>query len=153
MSVRLHNTSVQYSQTSVPWQKHLEVLVSHPSYAEARSYLNEVAEPALGNVEREFTQRGIDVKLQHEQDRVRLMIDDPELQTFVYALRIRSFILPGLPETEDRHYYRVEVFLEHGGQYYDVMGYTPEQLQADVVTQYEKYLHYLHLSNAEYVSN
>lgn len=153
MSVRLHNTSVQYSQTSVSWQKHLEVLVAHPSYAEARSYLDEVAEPALTNVEREFVQRGIDVKLQHERDRVRLVIDDPELQTFVYALRIRSFILSGLPETDDRHYYRVEVFLEHGGQYYDVMGYTPEQLQADVVTQYEKYLHYLHLSNAEYVSN
>ncbi|MFQ6371480.1 BCCT family transporter [Shewanella sp. YIC-542] len=154
MSVRLHNTSVQYTQTSVSWQTHLDVLVSQPSYKEARKYLDEVAEPALSNVGREFVQRGIHAKLQYELERVRLVIDDiPELQTFVYALRIRSYTLPGLPETDDRHYYRVEVFLEHGGQYYDVMGYTAEQLQADVVTQYEKYLHYLHLSNAEYVSN
>ena len=52
-------------------------------------------------------------------------------------------------EQGDTLYYRAEVYLEQGGQHYDVMGYTEDQILADVVTQYEKYLHYLHLSNAD----
>jgi len=31
------------------------------------------------------------------------------------------------------------------------MGFTQDQILADVVTQYEKYLHYLHLSSSEYL--
>lgn len=45
--------------------------------------------------------------------------------------------------------YLAEGYLEQGGQNDDVIGYTQEQLLADIVTQYEKYLHcLLHLSNA-----
>ncbi|KFZ38098.1 choline transporter [Shewanella mangrovi] len=154
MSVRLHNSTVQYTKASVPWQEHLDVLISHPTYSEARAYLDKIAESALTVVEKEFKQRGIEAELQYDNDndRIRLILDGSEQQTFVYALRVRSYTLPGLSDDNDKNYYRVEVFLEHGGQYYDVMGYTAEQLQADVVTQYEKYRHYLHLSSAEYVS-
>ncbi|MCH1919371.1 BCCT family transporter [Shewanella sp. A3A] len=152
MSVRLHNSTVQYTKTSVPWQEHLDVLISHPSYKEARAYLDQIAEDALTVVQKEFKRRGIsaDLHYDNENDRIRLIIDGDEQQTFVYALRVRSYTMPTLSDDSDKNYYRVEVFLEHGGQYYDVMGYTAEQLQADVVTQYEKYRHYLHLSGAEY---
>lgn len=152
MSVRLHNSTVQYTKTSVPWQEHLDVLISHPSYKEARAYLDQIAEDALTVVQKEFTRRGIGAELNYDNDndRIRLIIDGDEQQTFVYALRVRSYTMPTLSDDSDKNYYRVEVFLEHGGQYYDVMGYTAEQLQADVVTQYEKYRHYLHLSGAEY---
>ncbi|QSX34954.1 BCCT family transporter [Shewanella avicenniae] len=154
MSVRLHNSTVQYAKTSVAWQEHLDVLISHPTYNEARAYLDKIAESALTVVEKEFNRRGISAELQYDNDndRIRLILDGTEQQTFVYALRVRSYTLPGLSDDNDKNYYRVEVFLEHGGQYYDVMGYTEEQLQADVVTQYEKYRHYLHLSIAEYVN-
>ena len=46
-------------------------------------------------------------------------------------------------------YYRAEVFLENGGQMYDIMGYTQEQVIADIITQYENHLYYLHVSDAD----
>ncbi|MBO2661973.1 BCCT family transporter [Shewanella algae] len=157
-SVQLHTTSVQYARTSVSWEDRIDVLVSHPSYEQARRFVDNVATPALSKVSQGFLSHGINADLQYDEDRVRLVIENEEVQTFVYGLRIRAFTLPVTHQTQEEgeeesqnNYFRVEVFLEHGGQYYDVMGYTEEQIQADVVTQYEKYLHYLHLSSAEYV--
>ena len=37
------------------------------------------------------------------------------------------------------------VFLKEGGQNYDVMGWNQEQLINDILDQYEKHLHFLHL--------
>ncbi|QSX39011.1 BCCT family transporter [Shewanella sedimentimangrovi] len=157
-SVQLHTTSVQYASVNMSWEDRIEVLVSHPSYQQAQDFVDEVARPALSKVCQGFLSRGFHAEMQHIEDRVRLMIGGEDSQTFIYDLRIRAFILPGAPQTEGQDtsqhsYYRVEVFLEHGGQYYDVMGYTEEQIQADIVTQYEKHLHYLHLSCAEYVES
>ncbi|MCX0324801.1 hypothetical protein, partial [Klebsiella pneumoniae] len=42
-------------------------------------------------------------------------------------------------------YYRAEVYLKEGGQNYDVMGWNQEQLINDILDQYEKHLHFLHL--------
>ncbi|TDJ78928.1 glycine/betaine ABC transporter [Klebsiella pneumoniae] len=40
---------------------------------------------------------------------------------------------------------RAEVYLKEGGQNYDVMGWNQEQLINDILDQYEKHLHFLHL--------
>jgi choline/glycine/proline betaine transport protein len=45
---------------------------------------------------------------------------------------------------EELKFYRAEVHLSEGGQDYDVMGWTMEQIITDVVDQYEKHLHFLH---------
>lgn len=55
-----------------------------------------------------------------------------------------------LRETKARHrealgFYRAEVHLREGGQDYDVMNWTREQVIADVLDQYEKHLHFLDL--------
>jgi choline/glycine/proline betaine transport protein len=46
---------------------------------------------------------------------------------------------------QDR-YYRAEVQLLEGGQDYDVMGYSKEQIITDVLSQYERHRHFLHLT-------
>jgi choline/glycine/proline betaine transport protein len=37
------------------------------------------------------------------------------------------------------------VFLSEGGQDYDLMGFTREQVISDVLDQYEKHMHFLHM--------
>lgn len=49
-SVQLHTTSVQYARTSVSWEDRIDVLVSHPSYEQARRFVDNVATPALSKV-------------------------------------------------------------------------------------------------------
>ncbi|WP_299003783.1 BCCT family transporter [uncultured Shewanella sp.] len=154
-SVQSHNTSVQYAKANVSWEERIDVLVCHPSQEEAQSFLKEVAAPALSKACSSFQKRNIHAEVRYIGDRVRFVIKEDEQDDFVYGLRIRAHTIPNPIESEieegEDSYYRVEVFLEHGGQHYDVMGYTQEQLLADVVTQYERYLHYLHLSSSEYL--
>ncbi|MDD7910915.1 BCCT family transporter [Pseudovibrio exalbescens] len=165
-----HHTTVQYTKTTVDWQSRIRSLNSRPTRRDANHFLRTVARPALENVRSEFDEQGFRVKLTGITN-LRLEIQQADENVFVYALRKRYFTTalamgPGelvmdedTEEAEDSRaeeddgtfYYRVEVFLEQGGQEYDVMGYTEEQIIADVVTQYERYLQYLHLSHAELV--
>jgi len=152
-SVQSHNTSVQFTKSSVNWKDHIDVLLSHPSKQEAQRFLDEIATPALTEVCQNFIDRHIPAEIiTLDDDRVRFVIKNDELDNFVYGLRTRGFTIATENENGpgSEEYFRVEVFLEHGGQYYDVVGFTREQILADVVTQYEKYLHYVHLTNAEY---
>ncbi|MBE1188134.1 glycine/betaine ABC transporter [Escherichia coli] len=48
-------------------------------------------------------------------------------------------------QTELHLFYRADVYLKEGGQNYDVMGWNQEQLINDILDQYEKHLHFLHL--------
>ena len=41
-------------------------------------------------------------------------------------------------------FFRAEVHLAEGGQDYDVMGWTQEQVIVDILSQYEDHLHFLH---------
>ena len=41
-------------------------------------------------------------------------------------------------------YYRVEPLLAEGGQGYDLMGYTKAQVIEDILTQFERHMHFLH---------
>ncbi|WP_299494372.1 BCCT family transporter [uncultured Shewanella sp.] len=154
-SVQSHNTSVQYAETNMSWEERIDVLVCHPSHEEAQTFLKDIAAPAISKACRSFVKRNIQAEMRYIGDRVRFVIKEDEQHDFVYGLRIREHTIPNPIESEikegEESYYRVEVFLEHGGQHYDVMGYTQEQLLADVVTQYERYLHYLHLSSSEYL--
>lgn len=154
-SVQLHNTSVQFTKTDVHWEDHIDVLVSHPSQQNAQDFIDNVATPALTKVCESFISKEIPAELMHFENRIRFVIANEEYDDFAYGLRVRAFTITNPIESEldggDTEYYRVEVFLEHGGQHYDVMGFNQDQILADVVTQYEKYLHYLHLSNSEYL--
>ncbi|OKL44751.1 BCCT family transporter [Pseudovibrio exalbescens] len=169
-NVQMHHTTVQYSKTSVDWQTRIRTLNAQPTRRDVNNYLRTVAKPALEKVRSEFEEQGFKVSLKGITN-LRLEISQSDESVFVYALRKRYFTTalamgPGElvvdEETEEEeearaeqddgtYYYRVEVFLEQGGQEYDVMGYTEEQIIADVVTQYERYLQYLHLSHAELV--
>jgi choline/glycine/proline betaine transport protein len=170
-NVQSHNTSVQYAKANMSWQDRIGVLVSQPSQSEAMAFIETVVEPALTEVKTIFISKGLAAKIAHLDGRIRLIIGPDEKLPFVYGLWTRAFSTAAQADlgtlkvnngefasahaqgetssTAESAYYRVEVFLEHGGQQYDVMGYTQEQIIADIVSQYERYLHYLHLSNAE----
>jgi choline/glycine/proline betaine transport protein len=153
-SVQSHNTSVQYVKANMTWQDRLDILVSMPTREDAQNYLDTIAQPALTEMRDTLISKGQLADIIFKDERVRLVIGPDDLLSFVYGLRIRAYTVTGTTEeniSSDQAYYRVEVFLEHGGQQYDVMGYTQEQITADIVTQYERYLHYVHLSHAELV--
>uniref|UniRef100_UPI001AADF243 BCCT family transporter n=1 Tax=Facilibium subflavum TaxID=2219058 RepID=UPI001AADF243 len=154
-SIQTHTTSVQYTQASTSWQKRLDSLLEKPDKAQAIAFLKQTVRPALHEVSTKLKDDGINIHCQLNPESIRLVIPKLDMHDFVYSVHLRAYLLADTEEKnideadEKNHYYRAEVFLEHGSQQYDIMGYTQEQVIADVITQYEKYLYYLHISTAD----
>lgn len=87
-------------------------------------------------------------------NRVYLEVIKGEAIDFVYEIRLVTYDTPdyGLDGTHHSseqpapQYGRAEVFLRRGGQSYDIYGYDKQSIIRDLLDQFEKYLHFLHVS-------
>ena len=111
-------------------------------------YLNEVYLPpeALANLRRGGNLYSTDVN--PETNEIEVTLNDA--LDFEYEVRPQAYLRPAfsLSETgddENSKYFRAEVHLREGGQDYDVMGWSREQVLSDMLDQYEKHLHFLHV--------
>jgi len=145
-------TNVAASTTGGGWQKRMDTLMSSPRKAQVEKFLTETVEPAMQEVAAKFEESGMSTKITTEDDRSYIDVDHGAEIDFVYGVRARRFAAPsfaigGLRETKDkdRGHFRAEVYLREGGQKYNVVGYTKDQLIGDILDQYEKHLHFLHL--------
>lgn len=150
-SVQNHTTTVQYTKANTSWKERLDALVSHPKLNEINDFLKHTARPALSELSDEMTERGLDVELlEKSKDSISLIVNNGKVEDFKYQIQIRTYETPEyVPEDGSSRYYRAEVFLRSGGQDYDVFGYTKDQIVADAITQYEKHIHFLHVTNSE----
>lgn len=137
----------------VNWRQQLKKLISYPDEAEIFRFLAAVVKPALDEVAAEIHKSGLEVNVAHGDKSVELTVQQGESQAFVYGVYAVSHLLPtfAFPEfdasvDESKRYYRAEVHLSEGSQHYDVHSYTKEQLIGDVLAQYEKHMHFLHLA-------
>jgi choline/glycine/proline betaine transport protein len=60
-------------------------------------------------------------------------------------------VRPGLTaaevrDEEGRKYFRAEVHLREGGQDYDIMGWSRDAVIGDILDQYERHRHFLHVA-------
>ncbi|WP_068825164.1 BCCT family transporter [Pseudomonas sp. BMS12] len=134
------------------WQRRLRTLVTFPSQAEAQSFLADVAQYAIDAVTEELCKRGLDARRENGEDgRVRLVVTHGTATDFLYEVRPRAFNLPSFAllesqdTSEEQHYYRAEVHLLEGGQDYDLLGWSRDDVIGDIIDQYEKHRHFLHV--------
>ncbi|MDX1301293.1 BCCT family transporter [Photobacterium sp.] len=148
-SVQNHNTSLQYTQTSVNWQSRLFALLNYPRINEANSFIQRVAVPALTELAQQMDKEGLTTQVAVKENGVRLTINKSDVENFSYGIRLRRFAVPTYADEKHEEYYRAEVYLLQGGQQYDVLGYSKEQIIADALTQYERHLHFIYLATSE----
>ncbi|HCF7171378.1 TPA: choline transporter, partial [Pseudomonas aeruginosa] len=93
-----------------------------------------------------------EVQVQDGEDgRVRLEVSHGGEVDFIYEVRPRAFTTPSfvMRDTEDssesRKYFRAEVHLQEGGQDYDIMGWSRDGVIGDILDQYERHMHFLHV--------
>lgn len=136
------------------WRHRLARALSHPNKRAARRFLTDVCRPALQEVTEELRTRDVEASLSEDIDpetglpRLTLRVPMGTEHSFDYRLYPVRRATPSYAMravTADDTYYRVEVHLPEGGQGYDVMGYTREQLIGDVLDQYERHLEFLRL--------
>ncbi|MFW1677806.1 BCCT family transporter [Pontibacter sp. JAM-7] len=135
----------------VSWEKRLSRIMQHSSYDEVIKFLNTLVEPAFEKVMHEFTKRGLQAKVSHDdKHRIWIKVSHGDEQDFFYSVHARPFTPPSfvMRDTSAKRgkvlrYCRAEVYLKEGGQDYDIMGWTEDQVIADVIDQYEKHMHFL----------
>ncbi len=148
--VQNHNTVVQYSQASTDWKERLDALITHPAKDEAKKFLKDTAQPAFNDLRDELADKDLEVELKRKGDEsISLVIKNVDVEDFVYNIRLRTFETPDYAPEDRNSYVRAEVFLQSGGQDYDVYGYNQEQIVADFITQYERHFYFLHVKNSE----
>lgn len=137
------------------WKKRLANLVDFPPRNDVVRFISGVAYPAMQRVESELESQGWEANVSFDEENCRAhfeVIKKDQLE-FVYEVRLRGYAMPDFAYPEmsrdvdgDEHYYRAEVFLRRGGQAYDVYGFDSQDLISDILDQFEKYLHFLHVS-------
>ncbi|PHM58522.1 BCCT family transporter [Xenorhabdus sp. KK7.4] len=142
------------SRNPIPWQRRLRNIVYYPKRSQVKRFMSEVIQQSMSMVAGELEKQNKTVLINDEaEDRIHLEVDFGENISFVYEVRLRGYIQPafalaGLEDEEkieEQKYYRAEVYLKEGGQDYDLMGWTQEQIIHDILDQYEKHIHFLHL--------
>jgi choline/glycine/proline betaine transport protein len=99
-------------------------------------------------VQKEFQRRKLTVTIRLIDDGLELRVDHHDEINFIYQVVIRETVPPSfMPEmtADEISYYQAEVFLKEGGQNYDVMDWTSDDLLQDIIDQYERHLHFLSL--------
>ncbi|MFJ2981766.1 MULTISPECIES: BCCT family transporter [unclassified Pseudomonas] len=142
----------QHRQGHGGWQRRLRNIAMMPRRAHVTRFITEVVKPACEEVAQELRKQGYDVTVEEREDgRVALELSHAGEGRFRYEVRPRAFNSPSfvLRDTDEgsdaRKYFRAEVYLREGGQDYDVMGWSREDVIGDILDQYERHLHYLHV--------
>ncbi len=137
---------------AVPWRQRLGTLLNQPTKDRAVGFLKGTVVPALEDVAEEIRGRGLDAQVVTEDDGAMLTVAHGSEDEFHYGVTMKAMNIPSFAITElegkkaeSRKVWRVEVSLREGGQRYDIMGYTKEQVIADLLAQYERHMHYFHM--------
>ncbi|ALH94931.1 BCCT family transporter [Acinetobacter equi] len=135
------------------WQQRLGLIMHYPhGKAEIDDYIQITVAQAFEKVKREFKRRHLDVEIEQVENGLKLKVDHVDEIKFVYQVIATATIPPSFmadaEQTEEPDYYQAEVFLKEGGQGYDVMDWTIEDLLQDIIDQYERHLHFLSLVRA-----
>ncbi len=143
-SIETHSTVVQYVKANTSWQKRLEAIVHEPHKKQAKEFLQDTVLIAINEVSKEMTENGLSNTVNVESNLISLTVCQGSDDEFIYTAMLRVYQSKG-----EEKYNRVEVILNLGGQYYDIMGYTKDQIIADIINQFDKHLHYLHMMTAD----
>jgi choline/glycine/proline betaine transport protein len=131
------------------WRKRLEQIVHQPSRADVRRFLAGVVLPAMNEVAAEMQRRGVQAAVSEDLDgegAVRLTVPDASLRDFVYGVRATRRAVPtfmvrdAASEGEHRHVYEPITFFEDGRLGHDIQYLRSEEIIADILRHYERYL-------------
>jgi choline/glycine/proline betaine transport protein len=129
------------------WQARLKNIVDFPNKTNVNKFISQVVNPAFDSVAKELQANQINVDISYE-DGLSFIVDHGEEQEFVYRVLARKYSQPDFvteADEDEQSYYRAEVHLGEGGQDYDIMGWSKTAVINNIIDQYHKHLHFLHL--------
>ena len=131
------------------WQQRLGLIMHYPhTQEEVQQYIHNTVNNAFLSFQSELKRRRLQVVISPLEDGIQLRVDHQDEINFIYQVNATQTLSPSfMAELENAGVdsYQAEVFLREGGQGYDVMEWTQEDLLQDIIDQYERHLHFLSL--------
>jgi choline/glycine/proline betaine transport protein len=147
-----HSIHTPPAMAAEGWRDRLKLLLDYPDNDSVQVFQRTTVRPAMQSFAGALAERGVAARVVAEEDAlsIRLEASHGDEEDFAYEVRARSHLLPdaslGMDEDSrpQESFVRAEVHLAEGGQDYDVMGWSQEQIIVDILNQYEDHLHFLH---------
>lgn len=132
------------------WQQRLGLIMHYPhTEAEVQQYIDTQVRKAFESIQREFKRRHLEVEIREIEHGLQLHVDHHHEINFTYKVISHATVPPsfmlGRSDEDEANYFQAEVFLREGGQNYDVMDWTQEDLIQDIIDQYERHLYFLNI--------
>ena len=132
------------------WQQRLGLIMHYPhSETEVQHYIETQVRKAFESIQREFKRRHVEVEIREIENGLQLHVDHHHEINFTYKVVSHATVPPsfmlGRADEDESNYFQAEVFLREGGQNYDVMDWTQEDLIQDIIDQYERHLYFLNI--------
>lgn len=132
------------------WQQRLGLIMHYPhTETEVQHYIETQVRKAFESIQREFKRRHLEVEIHEIENGLQLHVDHHHEINFTYKVISHATVPPsfmlGRAEEDEANYFQAEVFLREGGQNYDVMDWTQEDLIQDIIDQYERHLYFLNI--------
>ena len=139
------------------WHARLRSMMSFPRRTHVQRFIEEVVLPACQEVAEELSKQGVQAEVKtNAKGMAGLQVMHDKEVDFIYEVHPRAYLQPSFvgtvngngdenDDSEARKYFRAEVYLKEGGQNYDIMGWRRQDVINDVLDQYERHLHFLHL--------
>ena len=138
--------------SSTDLKTRLNNLLRYPRAPDVDTFISTVVNKAMVDFASELRGHGLkaEVELGENAEYATLSVLHGDEIDFMYEVRTHQHVLPtealiAAEEQASGTYYRAEVHLNEGSQDYDIMGWTSEQVLHDLLEQYEKHLHFLHV--------
>lgn len=132
------------------WQQRLGLIMHYPhAQEEVKQYIQKNVQQAFESIQVEFKLRDLEVIIKETEKGLQLNVDHHNEINFIYEVIAQETAAPSFM-LNDKHehihdFYQAEVFLREGGQNYDVMDWTKEDLLQDIIDQYERHLYFLNI--------
>ena len=146
-------TMRQHAQPAIParsmnWQERLQWMLAEPTRDEVMRFIDKTVEPALQDVKNALNARGVDADVSRSADDggVVLTVASNATRNFLYGVHPETHLAVAFsaaevtrPARKRSQVWLARTFFSDNSRGYDVMGFKREEIQADVLAQFETY--------------
>ena len=134
------------------WRQRLSNLLQYPGVSSVQAFQRDTVVPAMQQFAEALRSHGVEASVTDAETNARLEVSHGGEERFLYAVHKTPHVLPdaslaGTKREADEDasvFFWAEVHLAEGGQNYDIMGWSQEQVLVDILNRYEEHLHFLH---------
>lgn len=153
-SLQINIVPMNYLDDSEDWREKLNNIVSHPNKNSVSEYIKNNVLIAFKSIKQQLERHDIKAEINITIQGLSLSVYHGDEIDFVYGVYKKKLIQPefslkasetDISGTNNESYYRAEVHLTEGGQDYDIMSWSKKAIINDVLNQYQKHMHFLHL--------